>query len=180
MQAIEYIKENYKLWVSRDAEYLNELIYGAFVSGGGKNYVREIAENINGVICGEFDEDVVRYFTHNPETDTIDIVLTITEERIIAGIDSGVITFIPDPNLGGGCVAKIGDNWFYFGGHEAEDASCPEEYVSNVPKEDTAREIREALEGIFWVLSPREYAYYDLCLKEAEGRLAKKGGGNES
>ena len=69
----------------------------------------------------------------------------IDKKDIKNAIQNKVIRFEVDPNMGSGTVAFIGDYWFYFGGHEAEDMS-PEEYTKNVPIDDIVNEIYDTLE----------------------------------
>lgn len=70
----------------------------------------------------------------------------ITKALIRDGIRAKLIRFVTDPNLESGTVCRIGDNWFYFGGMTAEELS-PEEYVANVPVEDTVSDIYATLEA---------------------------------
>ena len=72
-----------------------------------------------------------------------DVVLqrlkTIDEKMVVAGLKAGIIQLIDSPH-DDGAVCSIGDNWFYFGGSEAEGVSA-EEYRRNVPEEDIVNEI---------------------------------------
>ena len=89
----------------------------------------------------------------------------ITKDEIKLGVKSGVVQFITDPNMESGTVCKIGDNWFYFGGAEAE-ASSPYDYVTNVPLDDLVDEIYVALEGLNKNGFDDEIEYYSLILTE--------------
>ena len=53
-------------------------------------------------------------------------------EQITAGMEHGDIAVVDSPN-GDGAVCQIGDNWFYFGGQEAEEMTAAE-YLANAPK----------------------------------------------
>lgn len=85
----------------------------------------------------------------------------ITKADIKNGILNGSIKFIVDPNMESGTVCSIGDYWFYFGGIEAEEIN-PEEYLDNVPIEDIANEIYDALES----MDDDECGYYEAILRE--------------
>ena len=91
--------------------------------------------------------------------------MTITTADVRHGIKAGVIRFITSPNDGIGTVCAIGDYWFYFGGYTAEEIE-PEDYLDTVGIFDTAREIKDALEGIKLVYLD-EYNYYCACINEA-------------
>lgn len=88
----------------------------------------------------------------------------ITKNEIRQGIESNVICFMTDPNMGEGTVASIGDNWFYFGGVEATFLN-PEEYLKTIPSELTVDAIFEALDELR-TEDPDEYEYYRLVLDE--------------
>lgn len=85
----------------------------------------------------------------------------ITKNMIESGIKDRTITFIVDPNMGRGTVCKIGDSWFYFGGHEAEEIN-PDEYLKCVPMEDVVDEVLRTLED-FLICEDfvDEYLYYE-------------------
>lgn len=70
----------------------------------------------------------------------------ITKQEILEGLDRGIVRLVTDPNMDYGTVAEIGGSWFYFDGMLAEDKT-PEEYLRDVPKEEAARKICEALQG---------------------------------
>ena len=88
----------------------------------------------------------------------------ITKNEVRKGIESSVICFMIDPNMGKGTVASIGDNWFYFGGEEATFLN-PEEYLKTIPSELTVDAIFEALDELR-TEDPDEYEYYRLVLDE--------------
>ena len=90
----------------------------------------------------------------------------ITKERISDGLDIGTVYLAVDPNMESGTVCFVGDLWFYFGGHTAEEMT-PEEYLQNVPKVDIVNEIYTALECIRTAGEDfeDEYDYYDAMLR---------------
>lgn len=90
----------------------------------------------------------------------------ISREMIAEGYRTGLIRLIESPN-GDGTVCNIADNWFYFGGLEAEGIS-PEEYKNAVPEEDIISEIFSVLDD-FKTSGEEfldEYRYYALHLQE--------------
>jgi hypothetical protein len=89
--------------------------------------------------------------------------MKINENLILRGIKDGIIKFIPDPNGDGeyGPVAQIGDYWFYFAGIEGEDKTV-DEYLASVSEKDLAREIMDAVNGLWDV----ERNYYISLLVE--------------
>ena len=52
-------------------------------------------------------------------------------EQVVEGMEHGDISVVDSPN-DDGAVCKIGDNWFYFGGQEAEDMTAAAMRVSVV------------------------------------------------
>lgn len=66
-----------------------------------------------------------------------------------------------------GVVCAIGDNWFYFGGEEAE-TSTVKEYTANIPEESIITQIHDAILGLAkdWELNGDECEYYYHYLKE--------------
>lgn len=100
----------------------------------------------------------------------------ITEEMVARAYGAGVIRLgtasklADGPDDGTGTVAVIGDQWFWFGGEEAEGLS-PEEYAANAPEDDVVREMFEVLDG-FREDARRdpsiadEYAYCEAVLSE--------------
>lgn len=73
----------------------------------------------------------------------------ITTEEILRGLKSGLIRLIDAEKYhGDGVACEIGygtcTNWFYFAGQEGEDQTAAE-YLRNVPIEDIAKEIEDAL-----------------------------------
>lgn len=92
---------------------------------------------------------------------------TITKDLIDAGIKSGTVQFVVDPNMDHGTVCKIGDAWFYFGGLAAEEAN-PDDYIRNTPREDVVREIYDVLEDFRSSAEfEDEYMYYLSVLTSA-------------
>ena len=87
----------------------------------------------------------------------------ITKEVIELGFAMGVINLVVDPNMESGTVCQIGDNWFYFGGHTAEDES-PEQYIAHVPFEDIVNEVFTTLEAFREDCNSEEYEYYEALL----------------
>lgn len=76
----------------------------------------------------------------------------ITNEEILHGLKTGIVRIIDasgSPYYGDGIACEIGSggvsNWFYFAGIEGEDTTAAE-YLRNVPLEDIASEIVDALE----------------------------------
>lgn len=90
----------------------------------------------------------------------------ITEDMVREGIRNGSVRFVRDPNMDHGTVCQIGDNWFYFGRLKAEELD-PDEYITEMPEDDVAALVFDALEqirndGAF----DDEYAYYEAYLTE--------------
>ena len=91
----------------------------------------------------------------------------ISIEMIKRGVQTGVVQFISDPNMGYGTVCKIGDYWFYFGGITAEELE-PDEYIKHFPLEKIVNFVFRVLEeyrtnGFF----TDEYRYYFAVLSES-------------
>lgn len=84
----------------------------------------------------------------------------ITKDMIKEALEKGVakLTAID----GGETVCQIGEYWFYFGGTTAEEVG-PDDYINVVGLDDTAREIAEAIDGLW----ETEQAYYRAVLSEA-------------
>lgn len=91
----------------------------------------------------------------------------ITRELLEYGYKAGLVTIVKSPN-GDGVVGQIGDNWFYFGGEDAEECDDPELFVKE-------RDEKEILDRIYDVMEDfrasgqgfeDEYAYYEAYLKE--------------
>ncbi len=76
-----------------------------------------------------------------------DVVLqrlkAIEEKMVAEGLKAGIIQLVDSPH-GDGVVCSIGDNWFYFGGHEAEQSTV-EEYRRNIPEEVIVKDICSVL-----------------------------------
>lgn len=91
----------------------------------------------------------------------------ITKAMVKAGYAAGLITLIESPNEDG-VACGIGDNWFYFGGHTAEESTV-EDYRRNVPESDIINEIFDVLDDFRTCGSEEltdEYLYYELYLRE--------------
>ena len=89
---------------------------------------------------------------------------------IMRGIQTGVVQFITDPNMGYGTVCKIGDYWFYFGGITAEEME-PDEYVKKFSVEKIAGIVFRVFEE--WRASgffTDEYRYCFAVLARSEFR----------
>ena len=88
----------------------------------------------------------------------------ITREMVSKGRAIGAIRLDTSPN-GDGTVCRIGENWFYFGGQEAEN-SDPEEYLKNVGEEGVRDEIFTTLEDFREApyTYEDEYKYYESYL----------------
>lgn len=87
-----------------------------------------------------------------------------TAKEIQKGIEKGLVQFVwcPDDSC---TVCKIGEYWFYFGGLTAEEL-MPEEWVVNVPIEDSAAEIADTLNDMaFHDEFIDECNYYKAILK---------------
>lgn len=90
----------------------------------------------------------------------------ITEDMVREGIRNGSVRFVKDPNMEHGTVCQIGEDWFYFGCLKAEELD-PDEYITEMPEDDVAALVFDALEqirndGAF----DDEYAYYEAYLTE--------------
>ena len=90
---------------------------------------------------------------------------------LLAGFDNGIVKFILEPGQRYGTVCNIGDNWFYFGGQEAE-VSTPGEYIASVGARFALERVYDALNSVGSIASmdkadPDEYAYYEAVLEEA-------------
>lgn len=90
----------------------------------------------------------------------------ITEDMVREGIRNGSVRFVKDPNMEHGTVCQIGEDWFYFGCLKAEELD-PDEYITEMPEDDAAALVFDALEqirndGAF----DDEYAYYEAYLTE--------------
>ena len=88
----------------------------------------------------------------------------ITLDMVRFGYDSGLIRLIPSPN-DDGIACSIGDGWFYFGGHTAEEYSIVESYKRDIPVEDIVKDIYGVLEQFQTELED-EYLYYEYYLRE--------------
>lgn len=101
----------------------------------------------------------------------------ITYDMVVSGYNSGLIKLInASPFFGDGIACSIGDNWFYFGGHTAEEYSDVAEYKKDIPKTDIIKSIFEVLEQ-FLTEYVEEYRYYESFLRE--NGIKEKGVTNE-
>ena len=97
----------------------------------------------------------------------------ITPEMIAEGFDNGAVRIIDSPN-NDGAVCDIGKSWFYAFGSEGESMTAAE-YAANVPREDIAREIADALRS--FRVTPGfedEYNYYKAFLRESAERAQSR------
>ena len=97
-------------------------------------------------------------------------LIRISIDMIMRGIQTGVVQFITDPNMGYGTVCKIGDYWFYFGGITAEEME-PDEYVKKFSVEKIAGIVFRVFEE--WRASgffTDEYRYCFAVLARSEFR----------
>ena len=90
----------------------------------------------------------------------------ITKKMVKEGYDKGIIKLVVN-NDADGVVCQIGDNWFYFGGLEAEVYTDVKQYVEDMSKDEIIRDIYEALQD-FEDLEDfyDEYLYYYSILVE--------------
>ena len=90
---------------------------------------------------------------------------------LLRGYEKGVVRFVLEPGCQLGTVCQIGDNWFYFGGLEAE-GSIPEEYLANVGWRTAIKDVYNVLNSTNGCLGfdeafPEEYDYYEAVLSES-------------
>lgn len=89
----------------------------------------------------------------------------ITRKAILYGIAKGVVKIVPSPVDLEGLVCQIGESWFYFGGHTAEEFTDPSKYLFTMDLDEVVNDIYEVLcdfrcdECYF-----DEYAYYEELL----------------
>jgi len=92
----------------------------------------------------------------------------ITFDMVKSGYASGHIWLSESPN-GDGVVCRIGDGWFFFGGHTAEDYDSAADYKKDIPVECIVKDIFEVLQD-FWDCGHEEfrdeYLYYEYFLQE--------------
>lgn len=88
----------------------------------------------------------------------------ITLDMVKFGYETGLINLIPSPN-DDGIACSIGDGWFYFGGHTAEEYTIVESYKQNILTEDIVKDIYDVLEQ-FQSEFEDEYLYYEYYLRE--------------
>ena len=70
-------------------------------------------------------------------------MLTITMNMLDTAYEKGVIKLVCRDLHGITC--QIGDYWFCFGGHTAEEYSSVEDYIRDIPREDIILDIYTAL-----------------------------------
>lgn len=90
----------------------------------------------------------------------------ITKKMIREGYNNGVIKLITNEDADG-VVCQIGDNWFYFGGIEAENYTDVKQYTKDMSKNEIIKDIYEVLQE-FKNLEDfyDEYLYYYFILVE--------------
>ena len=81
--------------------------------------------------------------------------------------DIGKLRFILSPNDLKETVCKIGDNWFYFGGMDAENRS-PSEYLSKVGFNKAIDEVCDYLNYHHKKMDHEEFDYYAAVIDESE------------
>lgn len=69
----------------------------------------------------------------------------ITKNLVAQGLMSDVIRLDIDPKMGSSIVARIGENWFYFGGMTAEEYNDVEQYREDIPFGTIVDEIYDVL-----------------------------------
>lgn len=93
----------------------------------------------------------------------------IEKKQIAQGLMCGIIRLDIDPNMNSGIVARIGENWFYFGGSTAEEYSNVDEYKADIPFDTVVEEIYSVLHE-WQELDLEEFrdeaAYYEALLSE--------------
>lgn len=93
----------------------------------------------------------------------------ITKKQIAQGLMSGIVRLDIDPNMGSGIVARIGENWFYFGGLTAEEYDDVDLYMAEIPFDTIVDEIYDVLHE-WQTLDQEEFrdeaAYYEAFLAE--------------
>lgn len=93
----------------------------------------------------------------------------ITYDMIEAGYSAGLIKLVnAEKYYGDGIACAIGDNWFYFGGHTAEEYDDPEIFKNDIPEPDIVRSIYDALIDLS-VEFEDECLYYESFLRENLG-----------
>lgn len=90
----------------------------------------------------------------------------ISFDMVKKGYETGIINLFDGRKcLGDGVVCGIGDNWFYFGGHTAEEYTNVDEYKKDIPQKDIIQSIFEALNELSTEFKD-EYLYYEAFLRE--------------
>lgn len=91
----------------------------------------------------------------------------IKKKQIAQGLMCGTIRLDIDPNMNSGIVARIGENWFYFGGMTAEEYNDVDQYRQDIPFGTIVDEIYDVLHE--WQTGTHEEfvdeaAYYESVL----------------
>lgn len=91
----------------------------------------------------------------------------ITKKMIAQGLMADVIRLDIDSNMKSGIVARIGENWFYFGGMTAEEYDDVDQYRQDIPFGTIVDEIYDVLHE--WQTGTHkefvdEAAYYESVL----------------
>lgn len=90
----------------------------------------------------------------------------ITKNMIHMGYTQGVVQLVISPN-DDGVVCQIGNDWFYFGGHTADEYDSVEAYKHDIPTETIIDEIYSIIDE--FGREPEfkdEYDYYEAYLRE--------------
>ena len=95
----------------------------------------------------------------------------ITKDDVRKAYRRGIISLELDPNTHHGTVAMIGDEWFYFGGQEADELD-PLFYKIALSEGEIVNALYEVLDE-FKTEMPREYDYYDRIFHENESHWAE-------
>jgi len=90
----------------------------------------------------------------------------ITYDMVKSGYETGLVTLILDPH-NGRIACSIGDYWFYFGGHTAEEYTSVDAYKRDIPADDIVKEIYDVLDAFQKEDAFQdEYLYYEAFLRE--------------
>lgn len=90
----------------------------------------------------------------------------ITKNMICEGYRQGIVQLVISQN-DDGIVCQIGDGWFYFGGHTADEYDSVEAYKRDIPTETIIDEIYSAIDEFGRESDFKdEYDYYEAYLRE--------------
>jgi len=90
----------------------------------------------------------------------------ITYDMVKSGYETGLVALILDPH-NGRIACSIGDYWFYFGGHTAEEYTSVDAYKRDIPADDIVKEIYDVLDAFQKEDAFQdEYLYYEAFLRE--------------